>query len=335
MTPLAWPRFPTGHLSRLGILLLGLALLLPHPLAAQRSKFVRYTKAFGRNYVYLRDVAAYYGMQLAPTAATCELRSGYSRVRITYDKRQAEVNGVKLNFLYAPFRQGAEPLLSETDFMLVLEPVLRAKSVSVHRVATIMIDPGHGGSDHGAIGTLHREKDLVLRISQKLRDALQRRGYRVVMVRAGDSKLELSQRTDACVRQRPDLFLSVHCNAAAARTARGIETFVLTPAGAPSTSDQQGKPQTEPGNRFDRQNMRLGYSIQQQLVRRTGAEDRGVRHARFYVLRNITCPGVLIETGFISNYAEQVRLGRDDYQSILAEAIADGVARYHRDIRGN
>jgi len=316
-------------------MLLAGALLLPAPLAAQRGRFVRYTKAFGRSYVYLRDVATYYGMQLAPAADSCELRSAHSRVRITYDKRQAEVNGVKVNFLFAPFRQGAEPLLSEMDFLLVLEPVLRAKSVPAQRVATIMVDPGHGGSDHGAIGTLHREKDITLRISLKLRDALQRRGYRVVMTRTGDSKLELSQRTDACARQRPDLFLSVHCNAAASRAARGIETFVLTPAGAPSTSDKQGKDKAEAGNRFDRRNMRLGYSIQQQLVKRTGAEDRGVRHARFYVLRNIACPGVLIETGFLSNYAEQVRLGRDDYQGILAEAIADGVARYHRDIRGN
>jgi N-acetylmuramoyl-L-alanine amidase len=316
---------------------LGLAvagMLLMPPASAQRSKYIRYSTAFGRNYVYLRDVAGYYGMSLTPGREGCELRSSYSKVRVTYDKRQAEVNGVKINFLFAPFRQGAEPLVSEMDFMLVIEPVLRAKSVPVHRVATIMIDPGHGGADFGASGTLYREKDITLRISQKLRDALQRRGYRVVMTRNGDSKLELSQRTDACSRQRPDLFVSVHCNAAAARTARGIETFVMTPAKAPSTSDQQGKDKAEPGNRSDRQNMRLGYSIHQQLVLRGGTEDRGVRHARFYVLRNVACPAVLVETGFLSNYADQVRLGRDDYQRIVAESIADGIARYHRDIRG-
>lgn len=318
-------------------LCLGLAvfgMLLAPSATAQRSKYIRYSTAFGRNYVYLRDVAAYYGMQLIPGRDGSELRSRHSKVQITYDKRQAQVNGVKIHFLFAPFRQGAEPMISEMDFMLVVEPVLRAKSVPDHRIATIMIDPGHGGADFGAIGTLHREKDITLRISQKLRDALQRRGYRVVMTRNGDSKLELSQRTDACARQRPDLFVSIHCNAAAARTARGIETFVMTPAKAPSTSDKQGKDKVELGNRCDRQNMRLGYSIQQQLVLRGGTEDRGVRHARFYVLRNVACPAVLVETGFLSNYADQVRLGRADYQGIVAEAIADGIARYHRDIRG-
>jgi len=310
--------------------LIALCLLLTmfFSVPAVQAQYVRYKNAFGKRYVYLRDVARYYGMSLAVGTKTCELRSRYSQIIFTYQKRSGYINGVKVTFLNAPFLKGREPFISEHDFILFLDPILRKAALQKGRIKTVMIDPGHGKQDTGAIGSRYKEKDLVLQIAKKLKSRLQQKGYRVLMTRTSDTFPSLSRRTELCNKFKPDIFISIHCNSAASKTASGIETYCMTPAGEASSSSVKPEQASQNGNRHDKENARLAYAIQKNILRKTRANDRGVKFARFFVLKNITCPGVLIETGFISNRKEEALLGTAAYQQKIADGIAAGVAAY-------
>jgi N-acetylmuramoyl-L-alanine amidase len=308
------------------ILMLSTALLLTA--SCVNAQYIRYTKAYGKKYVYLKDVAKYYGMSLVKGRKGCELRSRYSRIIFTYNKRSASLNGIKINFLHAPFVSKGEPMLSEVDFLSLLDPMLRKGALKRGKVKTIMIDPGHGGKDTGAIGTRYREKNIVLEISRKLRNLLKARGYRVLMTRTGDTFPSLHRRTNMCAKQKPDLFISIHCNAAGAKSARGIETYCMTPSGAPSTADKKPSYKTETGNDFDKNNIRLALETQKHLLKNTKANDRGVKHARFFVLKNASCPGILVEAGFLSNSYEERLLGSSAYQNKIAKGLADAITSY-------
>jgi len=292
------------------------------------AQYIRYTKAYGKKYVYLKDVAKYYGMNLVKGRKGCEFRSRYSRISFTYNKRSANFNGVKINFLHVPFVNKGEPMLSKVDFLSLLDPMLRKGALKHGQVRTILIDPGHGGKDTGAIGTRYREKNIVLAISRKLRNLLKARGYRVHMTRTGDTFPSLHQRTDICAKQKPDLFISIHCNAAGSKSAKGIETYCMTPSGAPSTSDKKPSYKTEKGNSFDKNNVRLALEAQRHLLKNTKANDRGVKHARFFVLKNASCPGILVETGFLSNSYEERLLGTSAHQNKIAKGLADAITAY-------
>ena len=291
---------------------------------------VRYTKMLGKRYVYLDDVARYYGMTLVRGRKTCELRSRYSRVAFTYNKKTAILNGVKLNLLNAPVLKDAKPLISEHDFLLFIDPILRRKAIPRKRIATVMIDPGHGKKDTGAIGSRAKEKDIVLQIARRLRTRLTKAGYKVIMTRNSDTFLSLKERTDLCRRIKPDVFISIHCNSAASKAAKGLETYCLTPAGESSFASRTPQAAKEIGNVTDKANARLAYEVQKNVLATTGANDRGVKHARFFVLKNIQCPGVLIETGFISNLSEERCLMSPAYQEKIAAGIANAVAAFKR-----
>ena len=305
-----------------------LCVLLCAPFAANAQQYIRFVRVYGRNYVYLDDVAKYYGMTLVKGQQECELRSKYSKIVFTMDKRSAEFNTVRINFLYAPMYHKGSPMMSQLDFSLVLDPMLRKAAVPRQLVKKIMIDPGHGGKDNGAAGKRYREKDLVLQISRRLRDALKGSGFEVVMTRDSDVFLSLQERAALCVKHQPDIFLSIHCNSASAESVSGIETFCLTPAGAPSTSDTNASDAIEAGNSYDKSNARLALEVQRHLLVATGARDRGVKHARFHVLRNASCPSALVEVGFLSNAAEERLLGSPAHQQKIAEGIAKAVAAY-------
>ncbi len=298
------------------------------PPAEGQANHIRVAKAYGRNYVYLEDVAKYYGMSLVKAHPECELRSRFSRIIFTPEKRSAVFNGFKINLLYSPFLHKGEPMISQTDFSLVLDPMLRKAALPQQRVRKIMLDPGHGGKDHGATGKLYREKDLVIQISRRLRSILTASGFEVVMTRDGDTFLSLQERADLCARNSPDIFISIHCNAVATESVKGIETFCIPPAGAPSTSENNAPDTQEKGNLHDKSNARLALEVQRHTLLATGAQDRGVKHARFSVLKNASSPAVLVETGFLSNTAEERLLGSTAYQKKIAEGIAKAIAAY-------
>ncbi len=296
--------------------------------AATQPNQIRFAWEGGRKYVYIKDLAAYYGLALKYTREGCEISSESCRVSFTFDKRFGSINGIVVSYLFPPFIRGGEPLLSEHDFFLVVDPVLRNKALPKQQVRVVMIDPGHGGTDNGAVGRLYKEKDLTLVMAQKLKAALLAKGYSVIMTRDSDKFPSLQDRVDLCRRVKPDLFVSIHCNAAYDRSIYGVETYAATPMGAPSTSDSKPGYNQSSGNAFDKSSYRLAYEVQRELVGATKSEDRGVKHARFFVIKNAACPAILVETGFLSNSQEEASLSRQDRQSAIVSGIVSAIVKY-------
>jgi N-acetylmuramoyl-L-alanine amidase len=298
-------------------------------LAAGETSYIRYKACSGQKYVYLSDLAKYYGMVLTKGREGCEIRSRLASFSFTYEKRAGLYNGVKIHYLFAPVFAAPEPLVSEKDYKLILDPLIRgARTFQKKPAKTVLIDPGHGGKDSGA-QTRYREKDLNMAISRKLRTELQKKGFTVYMTRDSDVFIELENRPAKALSYKADIFISIHCNSAQDRYVRGIETYYLTPEGSPSTSDKKSKNTVEKGNSFNKQNLCLAYLIQRCALGNTGADDRGVRHARFAALRGAPCPAVLVECGFMTNGREEKNLAWSKYQEGIAEGIAEAIVHYN------
>ena len=300
-------------------------------LAGQETKAakpIRYIFYSGVRYVLLFDVADFYGLTSQYTKKGVVLYSSTRRVEMFYEKREGSINGTKTFFLAPVLYLDKRPYITESDFLRVIDPALRTRISRKQTIRTIMIDPGHGGSDPGAKGPVQSEKQINLLIAVKLKRALEKLGFRVIMTRTGDTFPALKDRTDMAKKYKPDLFISIHCNSAANTAVRGIETFLVTPAGACSTADKTPQSTRYTGNAYDQNNYRLAYDVHRSLLKFTGCEDRGVRHARFFVLRNSVCPSILIECGFLSNDSEGRLLASNERQNKIVAGILSGLARY-------
>jgi len=217
------------------------------------------------------------------------------------------------------------------------------------KMRRVVIDPGHGGRDTGAIGPRGlREKDVALAIARTLAGRLRALGFSVILTRKDDSYVSLDERTRIANQARADLFVSVHCNAARRRRLTGVETWTLNVASdryatrlatfenadAERTVSDLRLILADLATRANASDARdLAQSVQSSLVRNLRArvgrvEDHGVKQALFYVLLGAHMPAILVETGFISNPAEEARLRNRKYQTGAAEAIARGVKEF-------
>ena len=218
-------------------------------------------------------------------------------------------------------------------------------------VKTIVIDPGHGGSDPGAPGYYKNiwEKDIVLKMSKKLAVTLKNRlNCTVLLTRSTDKRLALEERTAIANTKRADLFVSLHVNAAQNKNLKGIETYILNLA-----TDNQAIAVAARENATSEKNIsdleyilsdlmkntkieestRLADVVQNAFVKGmrekySGIDNLGVKQAPFYVLLGARMPSILIETSFISNKTECKRLMTDDYQTEICNSITDGIEEY-------
>lgn len=171
--------------------------------------------------------------------------------------------------------------------------------------AKIVIDPGHGGKDPGAVGPSGlQEKDVVLKVALKVRDLLESYGYTVIMTRTTDVYLSLQERCDIANNNDADLFISIHNNSFSDPSANGTETFSYLP------NDEGGQ---------------VAKVMQSKLIAALGLRNRGHKTADFYVLRNTKMPAVLTELAFISNPKEEALLKTDEFQTKSAKAIVDSI----------
>ncbi|OGV77231.1 MAG: hypothetical protein A3K19_07075 [Lentisphaerae bacterium RIFOXYB12_FULL_65_16] len=308
----------------------GLFLLLLAPSPARAAFKMRSVTVNGQTYVFLRDVATYYAMRYAPQKGLTVLSSGRSRLDFTIDKRECALCGVTVHLSFAPTVWQTETVMSERDFLLLLDPILRGAAVPKQKVSRIMLDPGHGGRDVGGIGKLYQEKTITLALSRRLTEKLEKYGYVVNATRTSDVEVDLERRAPLAENWRADLFISLHCNLTEASEVKGVETFLVAPEGTPSTYSNSPKVKSCSGNRFDKQNSRLAYEVHRSVVAAVGARDRGIKHAQFAVLRSAPCPAALIEIGFLSNRDEEKRIGSADHQDKIAAAIAAGIVKYRQ-----
>ena len=180
----------------------------------------------------------------------------------------------------------------------------------------VMIDPGHGGRETGAIYGNVDEREINLDVSLKLGEYLKSKGIEVVYTRTDDRFVGLQERADMANMDRVSLFVSIHCNAAESTSANGTETYFYAPISKPVLFAQ----------RMERQ--QLAECIQRNAVRSGGLADRGVKEKNLAVLRETKMPAVLVECGFMSNQRELAVLLDPGFQQRIAEGIGNGIIEY-------
>lgn len=244
--------------------------------------------------------------------------------------RRCHYNGMLLWLNAAPRTAGARWELSIADARNLVIPLL-APEAALRDAGrrTIVLDPGHGGSDPGARGNGVVEKEATFDICRRIRACLRKPAQTVHLTRYADTSLPLADRTHRAAAWNADLFVSIHLNATPTNPdARGIESYILSHPGYPSTAGGAPDDTLYAGNAHDNRSILLAARIHQALRQATRAPDRGIRHARFEVLRNAPCPAVLIECGFVSHAAEAAKLADPAYRQTIAEAIASGITAY-------
>jgi N-acetylmuramoyl-L-alanine amidase len=212
----------------------------------------------------------------------------------------------------------------------------------------VVLDPGHGGIDSGAVGEKEtEEKAVVMEIARRVKTILEKRGFEVAMTRDTDVFIPLRGRARLANRRRAEIFVSIHANAAYNQVAEGVETFYYAPAfdflsqslailenavlkleagKENGEGDGNGEDGAIPGRML--KSVRLAQRIQNRLVDATEGPDRGVKGAEFYVLKYTRMPSILVETGFLSNKLENGLLQDAAYRVRVAESIAAGIADF-------
>jgi N-acetylmuramoyl-L-alanine amidase len=171
----------------------------------------------------------------------------------------------------------------------------------------VLIDPGHGGKDPGAVGLGGlREKDIILPIGKKIAQILQQNGVQVILTRDSDYFVTLPGRVQLAERANADVFVSIHANAIGPGRSdvNGLETYYYDSG------------------------LSLARTVHNTILQNINVKDRGVRRARFYVLRKSSMPSILVETGYVTGRDDNAKLRTSAYQNQMAEAIARGILQY-------
>ncbi|MDQ8202018.1 N-acetylmuramoyl-L-alanine amidase [Pelagicoccus sp. SDUM812003] len=289
--------------------------------------------SFGLN--SLKRQVSHFGAQVTEPTGNDDLWKvsvGARELVLKEKSRMAWIDGTKV-FLDAPFsRRMGQWLLGASDEAIVLPSALADEGGEPREIKTIVIDPGHGGSEPGTrnatLGLL--EKDLNLDVSLRLQAHLEEAGFKAVLTRYEDRLVTLEERSEIANGVKADLFVSVHFNAAPNKQANGVETYLLTPQGQPSTGDGKAGDDAVayPGNEYDLESFELGLRVQINLLERLKREDRGVKKGRFVVLRGLKCPGILVECGFLSHKDEALLISTAGYRERVALSLADAIKSF-------
>lgn len=253
----------------------------------------------------------------------------------------------------------AEPLLARLKIEAKAESEAAAPAAAqTHlpaRRARVILDPGHGGSDTGAMSLSGvPEKEIVLRVAERVKERLEREGYEVFLTRETDVFVPLSERARFANGKNADLFVSVHANAAEAETLEGFETYTLSedvddsllararadhsPRGGGQFADARPSELTssvvwdlvQAENR--RESSRLAKEISSSVGHWVDAGHHRRRDARFYVLKWSESPAVLVELGYLTNHGNEAKLRDPFFQRRIGEAVAEGILRHERAI---
>jgi N-acetylmuramoyl-L-alanine amidase len=226
------------------------------------------------------------------------------------------------------------------------------------RIQTMVIDPGHGGTETGAKGKLgNLEKDITLAISLKLKAIVERNmGFEVVLTRDKDVDVSIENRAAIANNRNAGLFISIHANGAVQKKAAGSETFFLSLNATDeetrrlaylennsSTLQSRIDPSSDDDlmmilwdmaqTAYIKQSSQLAEMVQSELDAMLGTRNRGIKQAPFKILTGVACPAILVEAAFISNSSEEQKLASEDFQAKVAEAIYRGLARYLRKLK--
>ena len=227
---------------------------------------------------------------------------------------------------------------------------IKVKTFEERSIKNIVIDPGHGGKDPGAVSRNIREKDIVLKASKKISAKLAKKGFNVIMTRDEDVFIPLKERTEIADSARADLFVSIHCNAAPRkREMNGAETYFLSAARSDwartveATENSAIRFEAKDGSslseldyilndlaqtQFLEESQQAGICIQESMVQKCDLYNSGLKQANFYVLRLNYMPAVLVEIAFITHSTDRKKLLNDKFLEKACEAIVEGIEAY-------
>lgn len=305
------------------------------PLKAQAQWDVMHYS--GRDYISLDSLKKFYNfptMKRSGNTVTLEGKNLIFKVRV--GDQEAFLNGVKFVCTYPVIESGSKVGISRIDLTKLIDPVLRPSYIAnAGNFRTVVIDPGHGGKDSGAVNAYNTEKAYNLRVAQELKTLLTAKGFKVIMTRTSDNYLSLQERVNiANSLSEPAIFISIHFNSGG-RAARGVETFTLSPQGVAHYGQgvKSSDFQMRNGNINDSANVALATAVHGQVLGKIGANntfDRGIKRARYSVLTGVKHPAILVEGGFMSHPFEARLIENPKYLSAVARGISDAVTLYQK-----
>ena len=323
---------PVKRCSVLAFVFACLALTSSIAIAAAEWQVI---KISGHDYLSVDNISKFYGLpaEVVPSGAKIQTDTADRPLEFVSGSREAIINGARSWLCFPVIEHDGKSLVSRTDVAKTIEPLVRPHRVpDVGKVQTVVLDPGHGGHDKGQMSRYGAEKDFALDVARKLRPILQAKGLRVIMTREGDYFVPLEVRAKIANSARNSIFVSIHFNATNDDpNATGFEIFSFTPRGAPSTSDGTAAASSvnvQPGSSVDAQSLALSACIYHSVLGHLREYDRGIKRARFAVLRLTKVPAVLIEGGFLTERGESKLISNKDWRAKLAGAIGIGIESY-------
>jgi len=291
---------------------------------------------YGQEYVPLDSVASAYGLgAVKEDGKEFTASGGGHSVALLAGSRQCLIDGIRHWLSFPAVARGDSVILAKLDVSRILAPAFNPDAVKGLRpVNVVVLDAGHGGYDHGASSSYGFEKDFALDVARRVRKNLEKAGVDVVMTRDSDVFIPLESRPARARKLNNSIFVSIHFNSGDEnRAANGLEIFCIPPLGAPPTGQTPGARDRirEPGHALESNDIVLAETLYNTISgQMTSSFDRGVKRARFAVLREATVPAVLIEGGFLTNSAESARIASAAWRDAYAQAIASGILAYKR-----
>ncbi len=319
-----------------GLLAAGLVTAAPTPLAKLERVWL-----LGHEYVRVEDWARANGFQVKWLSKQ-ELRLVGARgvLSMAIDSQKTVLNGVTVWLSVPIAARNGSAYIAPVDLRTAVQPVLfPLRNPAGKSLKHICLDPGHGGRDPGEREGSQQEKKYTLLLAKEVSAQLRKAGFAVSLTRSSDRFVDLDERTELARRRGADLLLSLHYNSAngsGGPSVKGVEVYCLTPAHTSSTNARGEGAHAGPclNNRFDASNMLLAYQLQRSLLNSFATEDRGVKRARFQVLRNAEMPAALVEAGFMTHPSEAKKIYDASYRQKTAQAIVSGVLAYKRIMDG-
>jgi len=293
----------------------------------------------GRRHVSLEDVSKFYRLRQPLINGPAFTLSGPSKtIRGRAGTREIYINNVKYILCFPVEQKGGRILISAMDVTKIIEPVMRPGLIkNAHAIRTVILDAGHGGHDSGAKGNRGIEKEAALDVVLRAKRLLEQNGYTVRLTRSSDVFIPLDDRAAFANRFLNAIFVSVHFNKSVGGGASGIETFALAPRGVPSMDEENfsySDLKLHPGHGQDAENIALSTALHSSMLRHMRLTDRGIKRARFAVIRDIRIPGVLLEGGFMNHPLDGKLIASSAYRDAFARAILEGVGRYRSAVSG-
>ena len=314
-------------------LLMVLAMTAGPALAAAPAAAWDIAKIEGRDYVSVESIKRFYDFKMTRSGASVILENPKVQMNLKVGGNECLMNNVKFVFSHTVATVGDKVYVSRIDLAKLIDPVLRPNFIrNAGDFRTVILDAGHGGKDPGATNPFGTEANYNIKVADIVKKQLEAKGFKVVMTRDSNVYLSLQERVNlANAVTDSAIYVSIHFNSGGS-SARGIETFTLSPPGV-SGYDRDFRAadaHSRNGNEHDSANIALATSVHGSILRRLGKNtlDRGIKRARFSVLSGVRHPAILLEGGFLSHPYEARLIQNPDYQNAIAGGIVDAITKY-------